>query len=210
MLSKLTSNQKMLLGISGLILLIGIPICIASILLIKSQLVPQPTSVPILDITYCGANPQDICVYSFGRDGAGDTIITLFLPKDLQDFYLKINKISGEALYECEKNKVIENSAYCIGEALLLGEQIEITILSIDGDIPIAYGKFAVTAILISSQNQDSSSLPAQTPSPVSATKTFTLTPTPNSSYPNETDNTSTPTNESDASTSSTSYPNYP
>lgn len=207
MFSKLTSNQKALLGISGFILLIGIPICIASILFLNSQRTSQPTPTPILNITYCGANPQEICVYSFGRDGTGDTIINLFLPKDFPDFYLKINKTSGEARYECEKNDDVQTSAYCIGEAILLGEQIEITILSIDGDIPIALGKFAVTAILISSQPQDSQPPPSRTSTPVSATQTFTLTPA--SSYPNETDVTSTPTSESEStrSTPSTSYP---
>jgi hypothetical protein len=212
MLSKLTSNQKALLGISGFILLIGIPICIASILFLNSQRTSQPTPTPILNITYCGANPQEICVYSFGRDGTGDTIINLFLPKDFPDFYLKINKTSGEARYECEKNDDVQTSAYCIGEAILLGEQIEITIFSLDEDIPIAFGKFAVTAILISSQTQDSSSPPIRTSTPVSATETFTLTPAssyPNESYPNETDSTSTPTSESEStrSTPSTSYP---
>lgn len=189
MLSKLTSNQKTLLGISGLILFIGIPICITSILFINSQFTQQPTATPVLDITYCGANPQEICIYSFGRDGTGDTIINLFLPKDFPNFYLKINKTSGEALYECEKNEDIETSAYCIGESILLGEQIEITIFSIDGDIPIAYGKFAVTAILISSQPEDSSPPPIRTSTPASATQPFTTTrtptPTPDVSYPN-------------------------
>jgi hypothetical protein len=207
MLSKLTANQKTLLAISGLILFIGIPICIASILFFNSQRTPQSTATPTLNITYCGANPQEICIYSFGRDGTGDTIINLFLPKDFPNFYLKINKTSGEAIYECKKNKDIETNAYCIGEALLLGEQIEITIFSLDGDIPIAFGKFAITAILISSQTQDSSSPPIRTSTPVSATETFTLTPS--SSYPNNNHTTSTPTSESEStrSTPSASYP---
>lgn len=191
MLSKLTSNQKILLISAGLIILISIPICVASILFFNSQSTQEPTPEPLLTIEYCGSKLEQICILSFGRDGSGDTIINLFVaPTDFPDFYLQINKTSGQVVYACEKNEDVETSVYCIGEAILLGEQIEITILSIDGDIPIATGKFAVTAILISSQPEDSNPPLSQTATPDSATQPDTTsetqspTPTPEVSYP--------------------------
>lgn len=90
-----------------------------------------------------------------------------------------------------QKNKDLETNATCIGESLLLGEQIEITILSVDGDIPIAVGKFAVTAILILSPTQDETaplsltSTPGSAPQSPTKTRTPTRTPTPSTSYPN-------------------------
>ena len=205
MFSKLTSNQKALLIVSGVILFIGLAITSVIVLIINLQPAEETVTEPPLNIEYCGVRLEQICVLSFGRDASGDTIINLFVPSDqFPDFYLKINKLSGEALYECEKNEDVETSVYCAGQALNLGEQIEITLISKDDDIPFAAGKFILTAILISSQPEDSNPPPLRTATPVSATETFTSTPNP--SYPNDSDATSTPTSESE-STPNTSYP---
>ena len=210
MLSKFSTKQKTLaLAIAG-IFIIGWVFLFANVVRFAvNQFTPDPTHEPPIEITYCGAIPEGICILSFGRDGSGDTIINLFVaPTDFPDFYLKVNKTSGEVIYECEKNEDVETSIYCIGEPVLLGEQVEITIFSIDGDIPIAYGKFAVTAILVVSPNEGSQSFSSQTETVDStiqpiATQIETETPTP----PIATFETESPT---PAITPSVSYPNYP
>jgi len=207
MLSKFSVKQKTLALLVIGVLIIGGLILFANIVKFAvNQFTPDPTHAPPLDITYCGANPEGICILSFGRDDSGDSMIHLFVsPPTFPDFYLIVNKTSGQVIYECEKNEDVETSVYCVGEAILLGEQVEITMLSIVGDIPIAFGKFAVTAILVASQNADSQSLPAQTETVDSRIQPLSTPETP--TQPFGTFETESPT---PSATPLVSYPNYP
>lgn len=194
MLSKLTSNQKILLIVSGVILFVGSFITSIIILIINLQPAEETVTEPPLTIEYCGTRLEQICILSFGRSAGGDTVINLFVPDEFPDFYLQVNKLSGQVIYECEKNKEVKSSVYCIGEALLLGEQIEIILISKEEDIPIAAGKFILTAILISSQPEDTTPPPSRTATPDSATQPIS----------------STPETESPTPTPEVSYPSYP
>jgi hypothetical protein len=215
MLSKFSTKQKTFaLVIAGVLILGWVFVFTSIVKFAVNQLTLNPTSEPPIEITYCGAIPEGICILSFGRDGSGDTIINLFVaPTQFPDFYLKVNKTSGEVIYECEKSDDVETSVYCIGEAILLGEQVEITIFSIEGDIPIAYGKFAVTAILVVSQNEGLQSLPSQTGTPSFTTQPISTieTVSPTSSLSGLGTESITPTPDlTITATPSVSYPNYP
>lgn len=190
MLSKLTSNQKILLIVSGVILFVGMLITSIIVLILNLKPAEETVTEPPLNVEYCGTRLEQICILAFGRDDSGDTVISLFVPNEFPDFYLHVNRLTGEVVYECEKNEAVETSVYCTGEALNLGEQIEITLISKDGDIPFAAGKFILTAILISSQPEDADTPPSRTATPASATQpvstreTVSPTPTPEVSYP--------------------------
>lgn len=191
MLLKLTSNQKILMITAIVILLAGLFIFACLILynnLPREKETATPT--PPLSIEYCRANPESICILFFSRNTGGDTVITLFVPNEFPNFYLHITRLTGDVIYECEKNEDEETKITCIGEALNLGEQIEITMISKDGDIPFAVGKFVLTAMFISSESENvnppllRTATPALTTRPTATRETNTSTPTPEVSYP--------------------------
>lgn len=156
---------------------------------------------------YCGADLEDLCVLSFGRDGDGNTIINLFVPrKKLPVFYLTIKRRNSESLYVCDKSDDIPNTVWCVGEPLSLEERVEIDVVSKQDDQLLARGRFTITAIFIGSpnigaskpqSNAATSTLPAssQTDVPPSTpipgrteparTANPAFTPTPSDSYPN-------------------------
>lgn len=105
---------------------------------------------------YCGAELTELCVVSFGRDAFGNTIINLYVPlRKYPTFYLNIIRRSGESRYECEWNKNIRTSVYCVGDAIILGEGFEIQMFSNMDDRLLAQGTFTLTAFLITTQSVD-------------------------------------------------------
>lgn len=195
MTGKLFSNPKwMALGALGIILIALLGWAGWRILSLRTD--PQPTPRPVV-FTYCGADLEEICVLSFGRDGNGDTVINLFVPeKEFPAFYLKVIRLNGESLFECHVNEALPESVYCLGDAVNLEERLEISVISEDGDTLLATGRFTVTGILIASafvtdqpQISDIStpqprtnSTSTQTRTPASETPKFKTTLTP--SYP--------------------------
>lgn len=171
MLSNFSTKQKIgALLIASIFILGFIFIFASAVRFAVNQFTSKPTPQDPLQVTFCDATPEGICILSFGRDVAGETLINLFVtPNTLPEFYMQVNKTSGTVVYACEKNEDVESSVYCVGEAVQLGEQVEIILISKDGDIPIATGKFIVTAILVLPQGQDSKSPPTQTGTPDSA-----------------------------------------
>ena len=94
----------------------------------------HPTSTasqPILEITYCGANPSGLCVVSFGVETENRMLVN-FISPDLSfpDFYLKIRWHRGESIYECQRVKGFPTSIYCVGAQIPLGEKIELEVFS--------------------------------------------------------------------------------
>ncbi len=157
---------------------------------------------PILKISYCGAEPEELCVLSFGRDLDENMIVNLFVPdRKLPAFYLKIKRVTGESLYECEKDKEVRTSVFCYGDMVNLQEKMEVSLFAKKDDRLIAAGDFRLKAILLSEPSlaevSDGTSTPestveeTSTPSeffdtPVeTATPTSTPTQTPDASYPN-------------------------
>ena len=103
-------------------------------------------------------------------------------------FYMKIIHSKGENIYECEKVKKFSTSVYCIGEAMRLGEVLHFMLISVDGEVTLAEGQFAIIGLALSTPE-------ILLPSPTvdltaSATPGGSKTPTPirtpaTPSYPN-------------------------
>lgn len=151
---------------------------------------------PVLQFDYCGAELDELCLLSFGRDVNGNSIINLFVPdRDFPDFYLNISRFNGTSVYVCIKNEEMPTSVLCMGDVINLNERIEINIMSAEDYQLLAKGTFNLTAILISSQAGDFQTPRTGTPIPSSPTQTFTsgaseppastLVPTSSPSYPN-------------------------
>ena len=192
MLSKLTSNQKILLIFVVLILLVGLSICIASVLFFApSSTTEEATPESYLTVQYCGTNPKELCLLNFGRDSYGNAIINLFIPDDeFPEFYLRIIRATDEMIYVCNKNEG-SSTVVCQGDALLLGERVEIHITSTESYQVIAQGIFLIKAICISPQEDDDNKspqtkMPTASPTSTSVTTQTPLnrTPTPEVSYP--------------------------
>jgi hypothetical protein len=197
MLSKLTSNQKILLILLALILLIGISICIASVFFFTpASTTEEPTSGSYLTIQYCGSNPKELCLLNFGRDGYGNAIIHVFIPNDeFPEFYLRIIRATDEIIYVCIKNEGAA-TIVCKGDALLLGERVEIYITSAESHQIIARGIFIIKAIYILPPEAEDNEAPQTNLPTASPTSTSVLNQTPSNGTP-----TSTP---------DVSYPSYP
>lgn len=180
MLSKLTSNQKILLVLTGLIIFIASLICIAVVLIFKpAPVTEESTPEPIAKIEYCGTTPQELCLLSFGRNVYGNAIINVFVPEDdFQDFYLRILRVNSETIYVCMKNDETSSDVVCTGDALNLGEQVEIHVIANADYQILAQGTFIIKAILISPPNDDVKTPQADAPT-ASATSTPVSTQTP-------------------------------
>jgi hypothetical protein len=148
------------------------------------------TPIPPIKFEYCEAEPDALCILSFGRDGSGDTIINFYVPdKKFPDFYLIIKKEGTESRYECIRNEQIKTSVFCSGEALSLKKTVQIDIHAMEDDRLLATGTFLLQAFLVS------------TPLPGNETAVTTLKK-PSATIPSEVTETSTP------KVSQTSYPN--
>ncbi|MCQ3935883.1 MAG: hypothetical protein DPW18_02430 [Chloroflexi bacterium] len=168
--------------------------------------IAKSTAEPVF-FAYCGADLEDLCVLSFGRDGDGNTIVNLFVPeKKFPAFYLLVERVTGESRYECDKNDDVPTIVWCIGASINLDERIEIRILSKKDDRLLAKGRFTVTAVLIASAPtaEGSSELGASTPRAGNNTQVPTRTLAPGETPPPG----GTPAPTSTAATPG--YPNYP
>lgn len=167
--------------------------------------IAESTAEPV-SFEYCGADLDELCILSFGRDGDGNTIVNLFMPeRKFPAFYLLVERVVGASRYECDKNDDVPTIVWCIGDSLNLDERVEIRILSKKDDRLLAKGRFTVTAILIASvPTAEKTSAPGTSTPRAGSASAKTGTPTPRGTPPHG--GTSGP-----ASTGSPpSYPNYP
>jgi hypothetical protein len=148
----------------------------------------ESAAEPALRISYCGAEPEELCVLSFGRDMEDNMVVNVFVPdRKFPDFYLKIKRPSGESVYLCEKNREVSTSVFCFGEMVNLQEKMEISLISSENDRLIAFGNIMLNAILVSGQFQSESdgiqileeTLETPTPMATVASTALTSTPTP-------------------------------
>ena len=166
------------------------------------QAASEATVEPVLKIGYCGADPEALCVLSFGRYAEENMVVNLFVPdRRFPDFYLKIKRVTGESLYECETDKEVRTSVFCYGDMVNLQEKMEVSLFAKKDDGLLAIGNFTLNAILISEPVQagkkDGTTTPEstvdETPAPTLLAKTPiamdtptpTATFTPDASYPN-------------------------
>ena len=154
---------------------------------------------PVLKIGYCGAEPDELCILSFGRDVDENMVVNIFSPnRKFPEFYVKIKRAAGESVYECEKDKEIRTNVFCYGDLANLQERMEVRLFAKEDERLLAMGDFKLKALLISepsvaeSSGDASSTLEAtvdETPTFVGSSNapaaTATPTPTPDASYPN-------------------------
>jgi hypothetical protein len=200
MLKSLSGMRTSLKLLAGIIMAIMLALAVGGVVFLKrasSTAVPEP----ILKIDYCGADLEELCVLSFGRDVEENMVVNLFVPdRKFPEFYLKIKRAAIESVYECEKDKEVPTSVYCSGESIGLQEKMEINLISKEDDHLLAAGKLALLAVLLSPDGQsfetqsvnDNSDVfsteGTQTTIPPAEIDTPTVTPTlityPDSSYP--------------------------
>jgi len=152
---------------------------------------------PLQRLGYCSSDQVTPCVVSFSLDSDKKMLVNFlttgaFYP----DFYLKIKQGDVQHIYGCRKASTFATSVYCTGAALPLGQVFQFSIFSLNEDVLLAEGDFAIigmaigTPEIIASPTVCTPSTPSPTeellletpiPGQTTATPTRTLTP----SYPN-------------------------
>lgn len=160
----------------------------------------EAAPVQVIKIGYCGAEPEELCVLSFGRDAEENMVVNLFVPdRKFPEFYLKIQRVAGENVYECEKDKEVRTSVFCYGNMVNLQEKMQVSLFAKSDERLLAAGDFILKAILVSESLAGVSGGTATTapdleetltPTVISNTlietdtPTPTITPSPDVSYP--------------------------
>lgn len=172
----------------------------------KSSRASVDKRFPLQRLSYCSSDQVTPCIVSFSLDSDGNMLVNFlttgaFYP----DFYLKIRQNEDNHIYPCQKVNKFATSIYCTGAAMPLGEVLQFSIFSINEDVLLAEGNFAIIGMALGTPEIFSSptlgtpltpspteSLIAQTSTPgrVTPTRTSTPTPTLNPSYPNPTSRT--------------------
>jgi hypothetical protein len=174
---ELTLRNRIILAMMVGVILLLIPALLFTFILRSTRTTSTPT--PPVKFEYCEAEPDALCILSFGRDGAGQAIINFFVPdKKFPDFYLIIKKAGAESRYECIRNKQIKTSVFCSGEALSLQQTIQVDIHANDDGRLLATGTFLLEAFLISTPVVDGTGTAAGTlQEPATTRETETSTP---------------------------------
>ncbi len=182
-------KNRIIVAITIGTILFLIPVLLVTFSLRRANALITPT--PPIKFEYCEAEPDALCILSFGRDGSGDTIINFFVPdRKFPDFYLIVKKAGIASRYECKRNLQIKTSVFCSGEALSLKQTVQIDIHANDDDRLLATGTFLLQAFLVSTPLAGGGGTAVTTLKQSSAT------------IPSEVTETSTP------KVSQTSYPN--
>ena len=144
---------------------------------------------PIPALAYCNSNDARPCIASFSLDPDGKMLVNVVTPGlSFPAFYLQIIHSEGENVYECEKLERFSTSFYCLGEAMRLGEVLQFLLISVDGEVTLAEGRFAIIGLALSTP--DLAELSPTVDLTASATPGGSRTPTPirtpaTPSYPN-------------------------
>ena len=105
---------------------------------------------PIPALAYCSSNDARPCIASFSLDADGKMLVNVLTPGlSFPAFYLKIIHNEGENIYECKKLERFSTSVYCIGEAMRLGEVLQFMLISVDGEVTLAEGRFAIIGLAL-------------------------------------------------------------
>lgn len=105
---------------------------------------------PIPALAYCSSNDVRPCIASFSLDADGKMLVNVLTPGlSFPAFYLKIIHNEGENIYECKKLERFSTSVYCIGEAMRLGEVLQFMLISVDGEVTLAEGRFAIIGLAL-------------------------------------------------------------
>lgn len=192
------SRKPIILVLAGIFLLVFLLLAWRIVSLQKAA--SEASVEPVLKIGYCGAEPEELCVLSFGRDVDENMFVNIFVPdRKFPDFNVRVKRIAGESVYECERNKEVPTNVFCYGDMVNLQEKMEVSLIATSDERLIAAGDFILKALLISDLALDKKSDGTSTSEPIVdetpatpeffgapvATPTRTPTKTPDASYPN-------------------------
>lgn len=192
------SRKPIILVLAGIFLLVFLLLAWRIVSLQKAA--SEASVEPVLKIGYCGAEPEELCVLSFGRDVDENMFVSIFVPdRKFPDFNVRVKRIAGESVYECERNKEVPTNVFCYGDMVNLQEKMEVSLIATSDERLIAAGDFILKALLISDLALDKKSDGTSTSEPIVdetpatpeffgapvATPTRTPTKTPDASYPN-------------------------
>ena len=199
MLKNLFDSRKTILFISaGVIVFVLLAVVWRIVSLQKAA--SKVDVEPVLKIGYCGAEPEELCVLSFGRDVDENMFVSIFVPdRKFPDFNVRVKRIAGESVYECERNKEVPTNVFCYGDMVNLQEKMEVSLIATSDERLIAAGDFILKALLISDLALDKKSDGTSTSEPIVnetpttpeffgapvATPVRIPTKTPDASYPN-------------------------
>lgn len=192
------SRKPIILVLAGIFLLVLLLLAWRIVSLQKAA--SEAAVEPVLKIGYCGAEPEELCVLSFGRDVDENMFVSIFVPdRKFPEFNVRVKRIAGESVYECERNKEVPTNVFCYGDMVNLQEKMEVSLIATSDERLIAAGDFILKALLISDLVLDKKSDGTSTSEPIVdetptapeffsapvATRTRTPTKTPDASYPN-------------------------
>lgn len=142
---------------------------------------------PPVKLSYCEAEPKELCVLSFERGGPQNSFINFFVAdRKFQDFYLIVKTEGRENRYECASNLKAGTNVVCSGAPLSLQQTIEINIFASENNHLLWTGAFFIEAFLISASEAQPTGTAAIEP-------TFTDEPTETPTPENLTSEDSTP-----------------
>jgi len=110
---------------------------------------PVDQRVPLPGISYCSSRQIKPCVLSFNLNPEGNMVINLLVNGSLQNFQVKIRHEADERLYECKKPGRYSNSATCTGEAVAVGQPVELLLVSTEDNSTLAAGRFAIIGLAL-------------------------------------------------------------
>jgi hypothetical protein len=149
--------------------------------LVRPRLAPPVPSLQPADLVYCEAQPEALCVVSFGADRSDRMQIDLGLPfQTFPRFYLILLHAAGSHAYACEVVPDVARRVRCLGPRTPLGEAVVIEVRSTTSDALLARGVFVVASIALPTPVSVSITPITPSPSPAAtATPRRTRTPTP-------------------------------
>jgi hypothetical protein len=162
----------------------------------------------VTNLTYCNSDGIKPCIESFSVDADGNMLVSVLTPdSSYPDFYLTISNDTASNKYECQKVEDFPTNVSCTGQQMNPGAPLQFTLTSIEGNIVLAEGKFAIIGLMLPNPNDEASETPtAAETSLASETLEQTQTPAP---IPLEI-LTPIPTKAPTSYPNATSYPNYP
>ena len=104
--------------------------------------------VPVLKLVYCSEESAKPCIVSFSTDANDNMLVNILLPDmAFPIFYLKIDHSEGESMYNCQRVRQANSTAYCAGKKLHPGEVLHLSLVSIRDSIVLAEGDLSIIGL---------------------------------------------------------------
>jgi hypothetical protein len=84
-----------------------------------------------LKLQYCADAEVDLCISSFGRDSAQNSLIVIKNSNPaFSEMYLRIKRANFWRIYPCQRVELLENTYYCAGDYIPDGEKVTVNVYS--------------------------------------------------------------------------------